>query len=70
MENLELGTAATGVVGVTVMCSWRWEDGWTVGLAYRRSGSDQWGHRKLEGVPEEHVPGMVQDMLADALGVI
>jgi len=69
MDQTELGEAATGVVGVTMMAQWTWETGWTVGMSWQRSGSTVWRHTKVEGVPEEEVPSQMQEMAAVILGL-
>lgn len=68
VEQPQLGTI--GMDAVSILLSWSWEDGWTVGFSSRLSGSTEFAQRAYKGCSAEEALGLVQDELACLLGLV
>lgn len=58
------------VAALNASARWEWPYGWVVSLSYRREGERQWVEVRKEYDDASAVPGALQDLVAEALGLL
>lgn len=59
-----------GVDSVTVGMDWHWEGGWSLRFASRLSGSQSWREWRYEALSDDEVLPVLQEAVAEVLGLV